>query len=225
MPSSTTKTSGQFYDESKRHVLDHKGTYFAVCGPLNVAPAPQRHPVIVQAGASNEGRELAAATADVVYCLHDTVEAARAYYVDMKGRIGGHGLLGHGDGVARVGRHDRRPQFNARGRPARQCHHQERVVVPRGQVGQPEARKPGGFRLLRLRDQVVQRVRFAGATGQNAESHSDPFLERSCRRRGALCAVVRHTAPCARHAILCDCPVVFCSAMARMLHRHPWNRP
>jgi N-acetyl-S-(2-succino)cysteine monooxygenase len=85
------KASGQFYDESKMHVLDHKGTYFAVCGPLNVAPAPQRHPVIVQAGASNEGRELAVATADVVYCLHDTVEAARAYYVDVKGRMATYG--------------------------------------------------------------------------------------------------------------------------------------
>ena len=79
------KTSGQFYDERKRHVLDHKGTYFAVRGPLNVAPTPQRHPVIVQAGASEDGRELAAATADVVYCLPDTLEAARAYYVDVKG--------------------------------------------------------------------------------------------------------------------------------------------
>jgi len=82
------KTSGQFYDERKRHVLDHQGTYFAVRGPLNVAPAPQRHPVIVQAGASQDGRALAAATADVVYCLPDTLEAARAYYVDVKGRMG-----------------------------------------------------------------------------------------------------------------------------------------
>src|SRR5499427_1257444 len=85
------KTSGQFYDERKMHVLDHRGTYFAVRGPLNVAPALQRHPVIVQAGASDEGRELAAATADVVYCLHDTVEAARAYYVDVKGRMAKYG--------------------------------------------------------------------------------------------------------------------------------------
>lgn len=42
-----------------------------------VAPAPQRHLVIVQAGASDDGRELAAATADVVYCLYDSVEAPR----------------------------------------------------------------------------------------------------------------------------------------------------
>src|SRR5215831_1687041 len=85
------KTSGLFYDERKLHVLDHQGQYFSVRGPLNVAPAPQRHPVIVQAGASPDGRELAAATADVVYCLPDTLEAARAYYVDVKGRMAKYG--------------------------------------------------------------------------------------------------------------------------------------
>jgi N-acetyl-S-(2-succino)cysteine monooxygenase len=85
------KTSGQFYDERKLHVLQHQGKYFSVRGPLNVAPTPQRHPVIVQAGASPEGRELAAATADVVYCLPDTLEAARAYYIDVKGRMAKYG--------------------------------------------------------------------------------------------------------------------------------------
>ena len=85
------KASGQFYDESKMHVLHHQGKYFSVRGPLNVAPAPQRHPVIAQAGASEDGRELAAATADVVYCRHDTIEAARAYYVDVKSRMAKYG--------------------------------------------------------------------------------------------------------------------------------------
>jgi N-acetyl-S-(2-succino)cysteine monooxygenase len=85
------KTAGQFYDERKLHVLQHQGTYFSVRGPLNVAPTPQRHPVIVQAGASEDGRELAAATADVVYCLPDTLEVARAYYVDVKGRMAKYG--------------------------------------------------------------------------------------------------------------------------------------
>src|SRR5262244_3836135 len=70
------KTSGQFYDERKLHVLQHQGTYFSVRGPLNVAPTPQRHPLIVQAGASEDGRELAAATADVV---------------DVKGRMATYG--------------------------------------------------------------------------------------------------------------------------------------
>src|SRR5262249_43882162 len=85
------KTSGQFYDERKLHMLQHQGTYFSVRGPLNVAP-PRRPPrVIGGAGASEEGRELAAATADVVYCLPDTLAAARAYYVDVKGRMAQYG--------------------------------------------------------------------------------------------------------------------------------------
>ena len=53
------KRSGQFFDESKMHVLDHKGTFFSVQGPLNVGCLPQVHPIVVQAGASEQGRELA----------------------------------------------------------------------------------------------------------------------------------------------------------------------
>ena len=85
------KESGWFFDEGKMHVLDHKGKFFAVRGPLNVACPPQGHPVIVQAGASEHGRELAAATADVVYAVHPTREAARAFYANVKGRLGKYG--------------------------------------------------------------------------------------------------------------------------------------
>ena len=85
------KQSGSFFDEGKMHVLDHKGKFFAVRGPLNVARPPQGHPVIVQAGASEHGRELAAATADLVYAVHPTREAARAFYADVKGRLGRYG--------------------------------------------------------------------------------------------------------------------------------------
>lgn len=85
------KASGQFFDESKMHVLNHEGRFFKVRGPLNVAAIPQGHPVIVQAGASDQGREMAAATADVVYAVHDSVERARAYYADLKGRLAKHG--------------------------------------------------------------------------------------------------------------------------------------
>ena len=85
------KQSGYFFDEGKMHVLDHKGKFFAVRGPLNVARPPQGHPVIVQAGASEHGRELAAATADLVYAVHPTREAARAFYADVKGRLGRYG--------------------------------------------------------------------------------------------------------------------------------------
>jgi FMN-dependent oxidoreductase (nitrilotriacetate monooxygenase family) len=85
------KESGRFFDESKMHVLDHRGKYFRVRGPLNVAGMPQGHPVIVQAGASDQGREIAAATADLVYCIHDSRQASQAYYADVKGRMDKYG--------------------------------------------------------------------------------------------------------------------------------------
>ena len=85
------KQAGQFFAEAKMHVLDHKGKFFAVRGPLNVACLPQGHPVVVQAGASEQGRELAAATADLVYAVHASKDAARAFYADIKGRLGKYG--------------------------------------------------------------------------------------------------------------------------------------
>jgi FMN-dependent oxidoreductase (nitrilotriacetate monooxygenase family) len=62
-----------------------------VKGPLNVARPPQGHPVVVQAGASEPGRELAAATADLVYAIHPDKETARAYYADIKRRMDKYG--------------------------------------------------------------------------------------------------------------------------------------
>jgi len=56
-----------------------------------VACMPQGHPVIVQAGASEQGRELGAATADVIYAINGSLDAARAYYDDVKGRMAKYG--------------------------------------------------------------------------------------------------------------------------------------
>ena len=85
------KASGINYDPTKLHVLNHSGPNFKVAGPLNVARTPQGAPVIVQAGASEQGRELAAATADVVYAAAQTLEAAQAYYASVKGRMAKYG--------------------------------------------------------------------------------------------------------------------------------------
>ena len=85
------KRSGQFFDETKMHVLDHKGTFFSVQGPLNVGCLPQVHPVVVQAGASEQGRELAAATADIVYAVHPSLQVAQAFYADLKRRLARYG--------------------------------------------------------------------------------------------------------------------------------------
>jgi N-acetyl-S-(2-succino)cysteine monooxygenase len=81
------KQSGQFFDEAKMHTLDHKGTFFSVRGPLNVGRLPQVHPIVVQAGASEQGRELAAATADIVYAVHPSLQLAQAFYADLKRRL------------------------------------------------------------------------------------------------------------------------------------------
>src|SRR3954469_10716651 len=59
--------SGVYVDPAKMHVLDHQGKYLKVRGPLNIARTPQGWPVIVQAGASESGRQLAAETAEMVF--------------------------------------------------------------------------------------------------------------------------------------------------------------
>lgn len=81
------KDSGQYFHEDKLHVLGHKGTHFSVRGPLNVARSPQGRPVVVQAGASEAGRALAARTAEVIFVAHQTFDEARAFYADIKARL------------------------------------------------------------------------------------------------------------------------------------------
>lgn len=85
------KSTSVFYDESKLHMLNHCGKHFQVKGPLNVASMPQGRPVLVQAGASEPGRAIAARWADVVYAAQDNIPAAQAYYQDVKRRLAAHG--------------------------------------------------------------------------------------------------------------------------------------
>jgi alkanesulfonate monooxygenase len=80
------KVTGQFFIAEKLHVLNHKGDHFKVRGPLNVARSPQGQPVIVQAGQSEDGRDLAAATAEVVFTVHGAIETARTFYSDIRER-------------------------------------------------------------------------------------------------------------------------------------------
>lgn len=85
------KESGVFYDEEKLHVANHKGKHFRVRGPLNSARTPQGRPIIVQAGAAEAGRELAARSADIVYSNAQDFESAKTYYDDIKGRLAKYG--------------------------------------------------------------------------------------------------------------------------------------
>jgi FMN-dependent oxidoreductase (nitrilotriacetate monooxygenase family) len=85
------KARARFHDPEKLYALDHHGRFFKVRGPLNVARPPQGHPLIVQAGASEPGRELAAATADLVYAIHRSKAEAMAFYDDIKRRMPAYG--------------------------------------------------------------------------------------------------------------------------------------
>jgi FMN-dependent oxidoreductase (nitrilotriacetate monooxygenase family) len=78
---------GLFFDPERLHVLNHKGPYFSVRGPLNVARPVQGWPVIVQAGASEAGRQVAAETAEVIFASGGTLADAKAFYADVKGRM------------------------------------------------------------------------------------------------------------------------------------------
>ena len=71
------KESGVFFDPAKMHVLNHKGKHFQVRGPLNVACSPQGRPVLVQAGASGTGRDVAARLAELVFTAATTFEQAQ----------------------------------------------------------------------------------------------------------------------------------------------------
>src|SRR5216684_5772016 len=78
--------AGLYFDPAKLHVLNHKGEFLKVRGPLNIARPIQGWPVIVQAGASEAGRQLAAETAEAVFTGGGPIEAGRAFYADVKGR-------------------------------------------------------------------------------------------------------------------------------------------
>ena len=79
--------SGLYFDRNKLHNLDYKGKHFSVKGPLNVPRPPQGHPVIVQAGASEAGMDLAAEFAEVAFCSPNSLKVAKEYYANLKGRM------------------------------------------------------------------------------------------------------------------------------------------
>ncbi|MBP2079023.1 LLM class flavin-dependent oxidoreductase [Oceanobacillus polygoni] len=81
------KEEAQFYDPSKVHTVNHKGEWFSIEGPLNISRPAQGYPVIVQAGSSEAGKELAARTAEVIFTAWQTLEEAQAFYKDIKGRM------------------------------------------------------------------------------------------------------------------------------------------
>lgn len=75
--------SGQFFDPTKVHKLDHSGPHFSVKGPLTIPPSPQGRPVLVQAGSSEDGIRVGARLAEVIFTAQSFAEA-RDFYSRIK---------------------------------------------------------------------------------------------------------------------------------------------
>lgn len=85
------KESGQFFAPEKLHALNHQGDFFQVAGPLNIGRTPQGRPILFQAGASEDGKKLAAKHADAIFTHHETLAEAKAFYRDVKNQLEGQG--------------------------------------------------------------------------------------------------------------------------------------
>ncbi len=85
------KESGRYFDPATLHILRHKGDYFSVRGPLNVPRTPQGRPIVVQAGSSEDGMDLAALCADVVFTAQPTLEDGAAFFKALKSRLPAYG--------------------------------------------------------------------------------------------------------------------------------------
>ncbi|RCV47673.1 NtaA/DmoA family FMN-dependent monooxygenase [Marinitenerispora sediminis] len=69
----------------------HRDRFFDIEGEFSVPRSPQGHPVVIQAGDSEQGREFAAAAADIIFSRHGGLEEGRAFYADVKARLARHG--------------------------------------------------------------------------------------------------------------------------------------
>ena len=85
------KESGYFADPARVHAINHKGPHFRVRGPLNVSRPPQGHPLIVQAGSSEDGKNFATAHADAHFAIFSTKEDGVGYRKDINERLARHG--------------------------------------------------------------------------------------------------------------------------------------
>ncbi len=85
------KSTGRYVNADQVHPINHQGSYYSVAGPLNIPRSPQGHPLLVQAGSSEDGRDFAARYAEVVYSISQTIPSAKRFYEDIKTRAENYG--------------------------------------------------------------------------------------------------------------------------------------
>ncbi|MFI8287892.1 LLM class flavin-dependent oxidoreductase [Streptomyces sp. NPDC085614] len=82
---------GIYADTDRVREINHRGEHFGVRGPLNVPRSPQGHPLLVQAGSSEDGKEFAARYAEAVFTAQQTLADGQDFYKDLKSRLAAHG--------------------------------------------------------------------------------------------------------------------------------------
>lgn len=85
------KPNGIFFDPAKLHLLNHVGAHFKVRGPLPIPRSAQGQPVLVQAGSSEDGKNLASSVAELIFTIQRDLSGAKAFYTDIKTRAAAHG--------------------------------------------------------------------------------------------------------------------------------------
>ncbi|MGR6919060.1 NtaA/DmoA family FMN-dependent monooxygenase [[Actinomadura] parvosata] len=89
------QADGRFLSPGAIGRVEHHGRHFSVEGRFTLPRSPQGHPVVIQAGDSAEGREFAAAHADVIFTRHGSLEDGKRFYADVKGRLARYGREPH----------------------------------------------------------------------------------------------------------------------------------
>ncbi|WP_243794317.1 LLM class flavin-dependent oxidoreductase [Saccharopolyspora gloriosae] len=82
--------SGVWAEAARVHPIGHRGEFFSVDGPLNSPRSPQGAPLLVQAGSSEDGKDLAARYAEAVFTAQQTLNEGKAFYADLKQRATEH---------------------------------------------------------------------------------------------------------------------------------------
>ncbi len=198
------RAAGIYADPGKIHRIDFRGDYLRVRGPFNAARTPQGHPVLVQAGASNDGRAFAARYAEAIFTAHQRLEDAQTFYADIKRRAREFGrdpehvkiLPGISPFIA-----DTEAQ-------AKQLQREfDELTVPEYGLGQLESLAGQSLRNLAL-DEPVPAELFAGAgdVTDNAASRRQVIAGIVTRDRPTLRALLHRLAGARGHRVFAGTP-------------------
>jgi FMN-dependent oxidoreductase (nitrilotriacetate monooxygenase family) len=90
-PDAVVRKDGVYVDPAGIRRVHYTGSHFDVTGFATLPAGPQGHPILLQAGDSDEGRSFGARYADALFTLHGSLEDGQRYYADVKGRAQSYG--------------------------------------------------------------------------------------------------------------------------------------